>query len=757
MLDMTLVNQIETVLPDSLLSHWHALKLETVENSEKLTVCLLGAFSVGKSSLINMLIGKDYLSVAQQETTALPTFIKYAESETFLLQSREGIVENTTLEVFQKVITQHEGGYHFATLSLPLNWMKDLYLVDLPGLGSMSEQHREYTRAQIRSTDIVLYLLQPRGPDAEDLKMLQFIVSLGKPVKILIAQWDSVLEAVKLGEKMPSLEKWASQIQEVTGELAVLLPVSKTGIGRSGVLDYLDLIQTDSMSIRAKRFYSEAVLLLQTAVERLSEQKEMLNANLFVQDQSQKDAILQKRTEMLELKRQIHQKLQQEQQQIEQQWRSYIMVEKQVLNQNLEQIKNHLLHQALTKENWQIFIEEGHAQFDLCAQKLAIEASTIAKQYGNIDLPELAKKQLNVRFPEIEKIEKEAFSQAGRMQILKDEFAEVTAKLDRIMQEKETQPDPQSLSELEQYKHEIRQLEEVKKELMGQHIPKIDHIVNQGSNLGSTMGRTFGAIVDIGLIFIAPQTIGTKVASIFGKGVTAMQGAKKGSPQATLLQKTKNSHHLLGKMIEHTGGFLQTLSVEYWFEKVGSRFDKPPRVESVVDLQAITEMEIEKQDIMAQIQERKNKLQHLENQRQELEDNAFIQKQHEHRAAQLREQIAQREHELQKRQEQAEQDAALRQKQLFANQIEQALTQWIGQFDYYASGIEAQLFYLFKIYAEKQVESALETYENHLVSLEEKLMRSPQERQAAEQCVTTQIEQVTQYRQQCQKYATMLF
>lgn len=754
MLDMTLLNQIESVLPESLCSNWEELKAETVENPEKLTVCLLGAFSVGKSSLINMLVGKEYLAVAQQETTALPTFIEYAETEHFLLQKHDGTMQAVSLETFQKETTAQSGAWNFASLGLPLNWLKELYLVDLPGLGSLSEQHQEYTRAQVRTADIILYLLQPRGPDAEDLKMLQFIASLGKPVKILIAQWDLVLESVKMGEKMPSLEKWASQIQEVTGELAVLLPVSKTGIGRNSVLDYFELIQMDLESIRTKRFYAETVLLLETALERVSEQKKLLADDLVVRDQSHKEALLQKRTEMLEIKKQIHDQLQQEQRQIEQRWQKYAALEKDKLIQKLEEFKETLLAEPASKQSWQAFIQKGHACFEVQTRDLATEASVIAKQYGKIELPALAKKQLNVRFPEIEKIEQNDFTQSGRMEVLKEEFASVTAELEKLVQEKQSDVTEQTDSALEQYRHEIKQLEEVKKELMSRQIPKVEHVVMQGSNVGSTLGRTMGAIVDIGLMFVAPQTIGTKVASIFGKGATAVSIAKKVTAGATLLQKAKTGSDVVGKVAQKAG-ILQMLSAEYWGERLGGVFDRPPQVESVVDLQAMTEMEIEKQNIMAQIQERKHMLQNLERQRQQQESNEFIQKQQEQRAAILKKQIEEREFELKQQQEQAAQEAQQRQQVLFSNQVTQAIAQWVGQFEHYASGIESQLFYLFKVYAESQVENALATYEEHLVSLEESLKRSPQEKQAAEIALTEQIKQLTQFQQDCQKYASL--
>jgi len=52
------------------------LAQEILESQGPLHVVLVGAFSVGKSSLINTLIGEKLLPSAREETTALPTFIE---------------------------------------------------------------------------------------------------------------------------------------------------------------------------------------------------------------------------------------------------------------------------------------------------------------------------------------------------------------------------------------------------------------------------------------------------------------------------------------------------------------------------------------------------------------------------------------------------------------------------------------------------------------------------------------------------------
>ncbi len=57
----------------------------------------------------------------------------------------------------------------YAVLALDHAWLEGAVIVDLPGLGGMSQSNQQYALAQIQQADAVLYLIPPRGPDASDL------------------------------------------------------------------------------------------------------------------------------------------------------------------------------------------------------------------------------------------------------------------------------------------------------------------------------------------------------------------------------------------------------------------------------------------------------------------------------------------------------------------------------------------------------------------------------------------------------------
>jgi ribosome biogenesis GTPase A len=97
---------------------------------------LVGAFSSGKSSIINALIGQPLFSVNIDPETAVPAEVSYGTSESLtgcltdgrrLPLDREAVREN-------QLAALHNGGWVEAVLPLPqLARFAHLRLVDMPG------------------------------------------------------------------------------------------------------------------------------------------------------------------------------------------------------------------------------------------------------------------------------------------------------------------------------------------------------------------------------------------------------------------------------------------------------------------------------------------------------------------------------------------------------------------------------------------------------------------------------------------------
>src|SRR5690554_2929774 len=129
------INQehIQNALPAHLLTPWIELSQSTIDNDKELTVCLLGAFSVGKSTLLNVLLGCDLLPTGLKETTGIPTFITYGDTPQLGHATNDENWREIFEEEFRELsVTPGEPG-SFTTVRLPETWLKGCQLVDLPG------------------------------------------------------------------------------------------------------------------------------------------------------------------------------------------------------------------------------------------------------------------------------------------------------------------------------------------------------------------------------------------------------------------------------------------------------------------------------------------------------------------------------------------------------------------------------------------------------------------------------------------------
>ena len=85
-----LLTLINTQLPSAWQEPINELAQSTLAQDSPLRLTLVGGFSVGKSSLLNMLINEKLLFTAKEEATALPTFLEYGHEKAMTLIGSDG-------------------------------------------------------------------------------------------------------------------------------------------------------------------------------------------------------------------------------------------------------------------------------------------------------------------------------------------------------------------------------------------------------------------------------------------------------------------------------------------------------------------------------------------------------------------------------------------------------------------------------------------------------------------------------------------
>ena len=167
--------------------------------AQKVVVGVGGAFSAGKSSLINTLLGKKRLVVEIDPTTSLPTYLLYGEQEqiTALNLFRRRVIlsqdefASLTHEEKIKYGSQIAGLLRSAFVSDPDFAWKNIALLDTPGYSKPdSEQWSERTdesvaRSQLNLSNFMIWVVSAtQGTISED--DLKFLATLNADIPKLI-------------------------------------------------------------------------------------------------------------------------------------------------------------------------------------------------------------------------------------------------------------------------------------------------------------------------------------------------------------------------------------------------------------------------------------------------------------------------------------------------------------------------------------------------------------------------------------------
>lgn len=139
-------------------------------------IVLVGPFSSGKSSLINALLGdKDLLRVGVTPTTDHINILRYGDEAQHM-----GTAGST------------ETVFHDSEI------LKNVCLVDTPGLDSIHQHHEEATRKFLHRSDLVLLvMLSTQAMSQRNMEYMQMFKDYGKKVIFIVNQADLLSEEEK--------------------------------------------------------------------------------------------------------------------------------------------------------------------------------------------------------------------------------------------------------------------------------------------------------------------------------------------------------------------------------------------------------------------------------------------------------------------------------------------------------------------------------------------------------------------------------
>ena len=135
---------------------------------ELFLLVIVGEFNAGKSAFINALLGQKLLKEGVTPTTTQINILRYGEQ-----QERQVIDEN------------------LHSLSLPVDWLAEISIVDTPGTNAIIRSHETITSQFVPRSDLVIFITSADRPFTESERaFLEKIRAWGKKVVIVINKID---------------------------------------------------------------------------------------------------------------------------------------------------------------------------------------------------------------------------------------------------------------------------------------------------------------------------------------------------------------------------------------------------------------------------------------------------------------------------------------------------------------------------------------------------------------------------------------
>ena len=196
------LKQLETVISQYPQFEQSLFELQKIiaETEEPLLVMVMGAFSTGKSTFINALLGKEIAVTAAVRTTAVITKIAYGRNK-IIAHFIDGSEKNFTPKDFERLTSEREEqskelrsriAFVERTLSAPI--LKKMTLVDSPGLNALNEQHAEITHRFISRADAVLWMTHTEQAGSSiEIAEIEKLNSRFKPI-VIVNKMDEVDE-----------------------------------------------------------------------------------------------------------------------------------------------------------------------------------------------------------------------------------------------------------------------------------------------------------------------------------------------------------------------------------------------------------------------------------------------------------------------------------------------------------------------------------------------------------------------------------
>ncbi len=149
------------------------LKASSRQMEELFLLVVVGEFNAGKTAFLNALLGERLLTEGVTPTTSHIHILRYGET-------------------FQQETTADE----ILLVHLPVDWLRDINVVDTPGTNAVVQRHQEITEEFVPRSDMVLFVTSADRPFSESERtLLEHIRQWSKKIVVIINKIDLIEDA----------------------------------------------------------------------------------------------------------------------------------------------------------------------------------------------------------------------------------------------------------------------------------------------------------------------------------------------------------------------------------------------------------------------------------------------------------------------------------------------------------------------------------------------------------------------------------
>lgn len=601
-------------------------------------VGVFGSFSVGKSELLNKIIGRDsFLPTHTNETTAIVTSIHFGDEEKIELMYIDGGVENVSMEDFHELVAGgNVSGIEKINVSLSEpEWLRHVEFIDTPGRNTKFAAHVEASKKAIIDADAAIYVLPWQGLTAEDIIYLKDLMIYQPNLYFILNKVDRIDE-----EQGQTIEEVRKQVEENLAEqLGKKYPVyaisAKTGFNFSKFKEELiPQITSNIKGLKQSRFIHAIGELIEKHILSIQNEIQMLKLASLQDNQAFKDQ--KRKIEMEQTKLDDHVKkelsiLKEALKHLQVDADSFIEA---TLSEVIQEIKMRV-HEMYEKRNNGEELQQTIENYLLTARNKIYERfeeklNSILKDKNHYKLSELEGSGLSIQFqePSFEELQ-ERYEE--RLQEIATRYDNKEQRLNHILSD--TNEDVPH-AEVEKLRLEISQLEEqVQEEYVPQYIVDQDFDPDKAKKIMKSIGFVGDAALTIALAAITTGvSAGAQVAGKAAGQQATSQLAKQAGKEATNQLTKKVAKEAGKKVVEQTAktagkevfkkAGLESLRVigkiaspfETAATAIGTAIDENRKADKALDINHRQKFFMKQQHIDSQFQRKKDELNQLKEQ-----------------------------------------------------------------------------------------------------------------------------------------------